>query len=627
MGYLGLQIFNRTRQNQTSTTGIIKATTAFILGQGFMSSLWLILTLRAQFLPEMILGIIFICAVLGIILGRQDLIRSLRQSLSLAGEFGKETLGWKILIGLTLIIILAWITSLARTLNFDGVSFYMALPKVIAYSHQLIKMPGYEDFTAIGLSGELHYAALMAMNSADAAQLFIWPTMLAASIMLVALGQETGIGKHGQWLLVAMVYTSSSVVLLSGAGKVDLFAAAFGFAAYYWIIQARHTTEGRIYWLTGLFSGFAFVAKLSFIPIMIIGIGLLFVWFFIDRYKEVAPRNKKQIFLSAIKSGCLIICGIFLATLPHFIKNSLFFNNPFAPLGVGTTGWLNQSWYSEQETNHILLTYPLQLFFGNNWSQFGTLSPLILAFLPLLSYYPRIWSVDNKLLLAITLAALVSTFVWVLLRPGVFAPRYIIVSLLLFAIPAARGAEFILQNEKMPRLITTGVLCLSCIVLISTGLKYNRKVFYPKKTYLYLSGQIPECARYSKPCEVTSVVNKEAAIGTRVFAPDYLRYYLRADMIQCLPSSFEIFAFLNLDTPEQRLGFIYRRGFSYLMIYAHDDETLATLDIDNPPDWLSITKMVDSDYLLLKFESKDPDQKQGTTCRQVKPFVWEPYTW
>jgi len=74
----------------------------------------------------------------------------------------------------------------SATLAGDGAAFYMVLGKIIAYSHRLVPMPGYERFTMIGLQGELHFAALMVLHSPEAAKLFSWPTISMAGIVLAA---------------------------------------------------------------------------------------------------------------------------------------------------------------------------------------------------------------------------------------------------------------------------------------------------------------------------------------------------------------------------------------------------------------------------------------------------------
>ena len=241
--------------------------TAFILGQGALASLWLLLALTGWFSPRIIEGIVLVLVLCCFILSWRHFFDFANQVRMIWLDLQSDTWGWQALAGLTTLLCLAWVTSLGRPLTVDATAFYFVLPKIVAASHQLIPIPGtYEAFTSVGLQGEMHYAALMALRSPDAAKLFAWPTILAGAIMFLALGRHVGLERRGQWIALAMLFTSSAVIWLSGDGKVDLFAVSLGFAAYYWANQVRNDSRRLALWLTGLFSGFALVAKLSYAP-------------------------------------------------------------------------------------------------------------------------------------------------------------------------------------------------------------------------------------------------------------------------------------------------------------------------------------------------------------------------
>src|SRR3972149_11829335 len=73
------------------------------------------------------------------------------------------------------------------------------------------------------------------MTLADpvAAKLFIWIIACSACALLAAIGTLCGLGLRGKVALLVMTLTSSTFVLYVTDGKVDLFAAALGLAAYY----------------------------------------------------------------------------------------------------------------------------------------------------------------------------------------------------------------------------------------------------------------------------------------------------------------------------------------------------------------------------------------------------------
>ncbi len=624
-GLLALRLIEKRLKEVFEISAGLKFGTAYILGGGFLANLWLLLSLADWLRPQIVTVIVLILAGMGIFLSRHDLSAVCKQVRSIIQEFLVETWGWKVLIGLTVMTILAWGTSVGGPLSFDGVAKYMTLSKTIAYTHQLVTLPGIEYLSSFGLQGEMHYAALISLGSADAAQLFAWPAVLAGVILLLGLGRLSGLGRRGQWLVIAGLFSSSAVVYLSGSGKVDLFAAAFGWAAYYWVVRTPEQPSSSALWLTGLFTGFAILAKLSYLSFMIPGVGFLFVRSFIDDLKNREGRGRTLV--GAVKNSGVILAGILLAMTPHLIKNGLMFNDLLAPFTTGEFGWEYRNMYSEATTRHILLSYPLQLFYGRYWAQIGTLSPLLLAFLPLNLVLPRARTARSDLLAAISWTAVISIVVWIAVSRAVLMPRFILAGLMLIAIPAAHAAEYFSRYELPPRWITAGIIAATCLILLSTLLFFQNRVFFPAKSIMVLSDRISDCERYPAICEVTEPVNRSAGQGTRLFAADYLRYYLRPDLIQCLPSSDEIHAYVNLVTPEQRWNYLLGRGFRYLMIFAEDKVALSKLDLENLPDWVSAGKVVEGEYLLFRLESSDPEHQPGTICRQGNPLRWETYTW
>jgi hypothetical protein len=298
-------------------------------------------------------------------------------------------------------------------------------------------------------------------------------------------------GRRGQWLTLSILFSSTSVTWLSGDGKVDLFGAAFGLAAYYWAIQIRFARTKFALFLTGLFSGFSIVAKLSYAPVMVPSIALLVLWGYWD---EIKDKSRWQLFFKSFAGGSLVILtGLIIAFIPHFIKNGLLYHNPIAPLGSGDMGWLNQTWFEPEMTHHILFTYPLALTYGSYWAQYGNLSPLILAFVPLALFLPRPHSLLASPLTIITLIALVAVGVWMLYSPSVLSPRYILASLLLLALLPARAAEYISLNDQRPRLLSVGVMTATLVTLLAVQLYFLNLVFFPNDTVQYLMGKWSEC--------------------------------------------------------------------------------------------------------------------------------------
>jgi hypothetical protein len=574
-----------------------------------------------------------IFAVSSLFLGRNIFLSFTKQLVSIWRELRSDSWGWQFIAGLTVLLCLMWFTSLGRPLTFDATAFYMALPKFIAYTHRLTPLPGYESFTTIGLQAEMHFAALMTLRSMESAKLFSWPTIIAAGVMLVSIGRITGMGRRGQWLTLTILFSSTAVIWLSGDGKTDLFGAALGLAAYYWAVQFRFNRSKYILFLIGLFSGFAFLGKLSNIPVIVPGIVLLVLWGYME---EIKDRNQWKSFLRSFAIASLVILGgVITALIPHLIKNGLLFHNPIAPWGSeNMAGLLEQEWYSPETARWIVLTYPFALVYGSYFAQYANLSPLFLVFLPLAFYLPRPRSLLSNPLVAVTLASLAGILVWVILKPSVLAPRYILATLLLLALLPARAAEYVASSEQRPRYLTTGIMITSVLVPISILLYclnsgyFSNSVFYPVTTLRYLQGDVSECERDHVDiyCLAFKAVNETARQSERVFLFSYQRYWLRGDLLQCVPNNFEIIS-LSALTGDDRWLELYQDGFSYLFFdkYTHLSG-LEKMDITNPPKWVDLTTVFDQSTVVvykMKFRHPPTDIKPSSCKKQIPQLYGE----
>lgn len=617
-----LSYFYRPTQEWSATVRLV---TSFVLGQGTLASVWLLLALQRLFSRPVVMPVLVVLGLLGLELLRREMPHFFRQFSFASRLVRNDTWGWQGLAGLTTILYLAWFTSIGRPMNIDAASLYMAFPKVIAASHRLIPLPGYETFADIGLQGELHYAIFMLFRVPDAARLFAWPTFLAAATILLVLGRQVGLGPRGQWLALAILGSSSAVINLSFDGKVDMFAVPLGLAAYYWILQIRGEQKQLALWLTGLFMGFACVAKISYIPVIAPGLLFLLVWQFYPELQDPFRRKKalKIIFLN----GLQIMAGGLLAVAPHLIKNYFLYHNPFSPFGTGP-GWVSQPWYTTPVIQRIILTYPLALTYGNYFAQYGNLSPLWLAFLPLIFLLPRSRSFFSSQLGGITLSALLGLLTWTLINPSNLAPRYYLAPLLLFILLPARSAEYVSYNDRKPRWLLFSVMSATYAVIFITGLYFLTEAFFPGRTYQYLTGNLSECDRDSSNyCKAMLVINKVAANGERVFLADWYRYWFRPDLLQCLSYMREMTEFNDLPTSNLKWQFLHEHGFTYLFI----DKTthsfvFDSLILESHPAWVKIKLLFSNEeetILAYKLKYINPPGLVEYSCRQLRAPAWD----
>jgi hypothetical protein len=621
MGYLIWQAVSIRNTGIALSSGV-KLTTLFLLGLGILANIWLLIALAAWFSPVVVQITSLLLAIVGIAGNYKIILEFLRKAIEIIVDSFKVNWGWKLAFSLTILLCLGWATSLGRSPFGDGSDFYLAIARVMANSHQLRPLPGYEEFTSIGLQGEMHFAALMSLGSVDAAQLFPWPVTLAGAMMLLALAGRAGLGRHGQWLVLIMLFTSSALIELSGTGKIDLFAAALGFAAYYWAVRVRDTDGTMAICLAGAFTGLALVAKISYIVTFIPSITIMILWSLLSK----DPQVDSHILRIRRSLPLILVCmaGFLISITPHLIKNHVLFENPLAPFGMGTAGFKDQTWYGPETIQRILLTLPLALTFGEYWAQLGNVSPLVLAFSPLVLYIPRPKRVLNSLVLILTVSAMTGMLCWFVLRPSVLAPRYFMACLLLLLIPVAAGTEAMVLNQTKSEIFNTIIISVTILTILVTGSYQLDRTFFPSLTYRYMIGEASRCEKEPEYCR-TMTVNSLAAPGTRVFMDNYLRYWLRPDLIQCALTRDEIRSYVELERPEQRWSFIYGRGFELVPIFnVHNrPEDLVRADMEHIPDWLEVVEVRNGSDILLQLTSRDESHKPLVGCKQTTPPAWD----
>ena len=163
-------IFFRTLFRQSEIWHRLSAATmcaaAFILGQGLLANVWLALGLLTIFNKTLIWSVLILMAI-GCSFLIVDLPSSLWREIRGCWDDIRKLQGvWYPLLMLVGILVIAFgIKSLTNMILWeDGEAFYFVLPKIMASSERLIAQRNYASFTQIGLSGDMHYAALMSIS-------------------------------------------------------------------------------------------------------------------------------------------------------------------------------------------------------------------------------------------------------------------------------------------------------------------------------------------------------------------------------------------------------------------------------------------------------------------------------
>jgi hypothetical protein len=578
---------------------------AFSLGSGLAATLWLILSFFGLFKASLVLGLLAVAIVYSTVFHRVvwrevagapwNILRGLRD----------ESWSWRLLfVGVLGLIVVHGVSALHPALG-DSVAFYLPWSRVIADAGRVICLPGYEAFSDIWTIAEIQIAAIMMVSNDFAAKsLPFWHAVFAA-VLLWGAARSASLGLRGCILIVAMLFTSSAVTLITWDGKTDLVALPIGLAAS--IMAALKTSEFNMRQssVIGLLTGAAVAAKLSYIPILGVGIVFLSCWRVWESFR-CGNQDWKESCKGEIASLLIVGAAAALIIAPQMFRNWALTGEPFAPiyyfknLGFG----LEQDWFSASTTKRILLTYPLALTFGIYWGQHGTISLLVLAFLPLCFIFNKR---QPRIFIMLTLAAASGIAIWMLLKTSTFAPRYILCSLALFFIfvaGAAAGASYFGS-----RLVKASVVAMTAYAIWGS-LSSFAPVLSSSVSYAR-SGDI-ESYTDDDAFVVARMLNATAPAGTRLTLLSYYRYPLRADLLECAIGVEDI----NPVVPGN-LKNDFLNGSRYVVFDQSFRKSEMEQTLGDVPPWLAM-KQIYNGHQLAVFEmvALDGAPKAGFQCKK-----------
>ena len=569
---LGVAIFSRLGGGpgeEQPAMGTAVAGSALLLGQGVLANVWLLIGLTGWFKTWIVAVVLMGCVMSGWRSAR-SLLLGLRRS---SGEQWRglrgETRPWRFL-GYLLIaqVVVMGLGALYLPARGDAVAFYMTLPKYMVHYERLTPLPGmYYGFSQTGMQGEMHYAALMSLGSASAAKGFVWPISLAGLGLLLSIGAAAGLRRRGMMVAAAMYFTSTAVTLISVDAKVDLFAAALGAGAVFWALRVNDDGNPAVC-LCGLLTSLAAVAKFSYIGALIPCIFVLIVWRYFADLRD--GGNSKAAVRTVL--GVLAVWGVcaLVAGVPHLIKNGVLFGNPLAPFVGAGNDWHVQNWFANDGGEGIVrwihMTYPLALVFGDYGMQYGTLSPLILAFFPLVLLSRRGAGQLKSPLVQVTATAVFGVVIFTCLSPRVFAPRYILAPLLMLILPAAVGAQAVLESKRVPRALSAIVLGAVIVVLLGRlSLDVSRN---GRDAVKYAVGRFASSKRLLPDCGSAEVLNAHAKVDEPVVLMSYYRYWVRSDLIKSCLTAEQLAPMNKLSTSQKRWRWLYQRGVRLVLLDA-----------------------------------------------------------
>ncbi|MEI6040066.1 MAG: hypothetical protein WCP93_01815 [Candidatus Berkelbacteria bacterium] len=591
-------------KDQANWSNLVKICTAFLLGLSVLAAVWLLLGLDGWLNLKIVLAILIVIIGLTWSVWQEaiNLIKNIY--FSIINNFENFSIFWKIIsIILVLLIIFFGINALILPPIGDALAFYMVLPKITAYTGLLQPQSNYWEFSGIGFLGEMHFTVLLILAGQFAAKFFVWFVVLAVGGLIVLISRLTNLKYKGQILALILLFTSSTFTNYIFDGKTDVFSAALGLMTYYWLLKIESKDRSSII-LTGLFMGFAIVAKTSNVIALLPGVFVVLGW---NYYKELIGRKNfcsDWIKKTVITFGLVLIFAL-LAFSPQIVKNKVFYGKNFnissfmgmsheevwadsalkkAPAvsinetkSISTTiGEPNHSKITVpvlvrmfdfmlkiyQNIEHfflLFLTRPLAFVYGGQYAQYGDLSVLILAFLPIWLIERSNNFIDKKIL---TLA-LIGLILWVLIRSSLIMPRYIMSAILLWVIIVAGGVEKFFRQKGYLLLKYLVYSMITIIICVTLAGNFNRF----KKFVLIVAGKLPSTSVNGVYYQSLEAINLKANNNERVFIVGAYDYFLRPDLLANFNSAKESDElFLMTVNNVNPWNYLYDHNFKYILI-------------------------------------------------------------
>jgi hypothetical protein len=296
-----------------------------------------------------------------------------------ASEYWQKTsrFGKTIIVLIAVILICQYIVALAPPLQFDTLTYHLAIPKAYLQIGRIVYLPD-NMFWGMPELVEMLYALSMLLGGTEAAPILGWWIALIALAGLVGTA-ETIFGRDAALVAAASLMCAYAFTHSISSGYVEWTAILFGLAMSIclskWIVQKDRST---LAW-AGIFAGMAIGTKYT------AGVALLAGFAVILLFQK--PYSFKDSFTNLFIFGGMAIA----ATLPWLVKNAIATGNPFYPL-IFVSGAMDATRLAQYQAKTLVqdwsrvLLLPIQATIlgvdgGEGYS--ASIGPLLLGLSPL----------------------------------------------------------------------------------------------------------------------------------------------------------------------------------------------------------------------------------------------------
>lgn len=541
----------------------------FGIGLGFSALSYLILAIGlAGFLHAWVLGVAVM--FIGIYSVREfvQILTELAQGIRRGARTRLSAAGGLILFATACAGILVLILSLSppSAMDWDGLSYHLAVPQVYLSHHRVMYVP-YDSHSNFPFLLEMLYTLGLSFGSIGAAKLFHFAMYATSAMAVYSLSRRhlnTAIAAIG-----ALAFMTVPVVMWeAGSAYADIATALYVTLAVYAIVnwEQSHTKSWLV--LCGLMCGFALSTKvLASVPTM-----ALCLWILLSaKTSDGWGRG----FRSALLVGGLAL----LVGSPWYIKSFAYTGNPVYPFLYGIFG--GKYWsasaaaaYSNAQSafgmghslKHLILS-PWNLtengafFFDDPNARspklFSLIGPVFLALIPL----GILAGGRNKLIARLGFVCASYMIAWFFLMQQV---RYLIGVLPLLAIIAAWGLDSANRKWRFTRLFANGFFAFSVLLslltgcLLAAGSAPAALGLEPASAYL---------SRTLDAYDTESYANESLPSDAKIVFFDEVRgFYLNREYMWGNPGHHEMTPWATFKTGGDMVSYFRSRGFTYALV-------------------------------------------------------------
>ena len=296
------------------------------LGLGVLSLIWMVF----GWLHLFTFWAVWLLPGIGLVILRRDALEWVK-NLSAVSETFRRSARLERIIAILCLVLVGYqlLVALAPPVGWDALTYHLQLPRLYLEVGYLYHVPE-NMYSGHFQLAEMIYTLAMALHRPETAGVLGWaagilvlPGLMGAVRRLVGTANSEARGISAGWVAVFALLAGETFRTLLGFSATDQFSALFGSAALILLFEWMQTRQMRWFYLTCLFSGFAFAVKLTG-GVLLAGVILAALFY--------ARRERLQ--FSTIVLGVLIAL---LPVLPWLIKNGIATGNPIFPYSIETT--------------------------------------------------------------------------------------------------------------------------------------------------------------------------------------------------------------------------------------------------------------------------------------------------